>query len=163
MEYIKWNEYPTVHATRAYGEGFFLEAVQVLHGFLEAKMRDLLMVSRHGNIKHGYQDVWDITQEMGFNVLARALLVSGKLTKAEYDELQRFNSMRNRVVHKFFWEPYAKDYKGVPKKDYDLVFQMGIRLVDQIDFKAGTVLYRRQRRTRLQPTPGTARLKRHVV
>ncbi len=91
-------------------------------------------------IKRGYQEVWDITQEMGFNVLARALLVSGKLTKKEYDDLQRFNSLRNRVVHKFFLEPYEKDYKGVPKKEYDLVFQAGMRLVDQIDYKAGISL-----------------------
>jgi len=147
MEYIKWKEYPTDHASRAYREGFFLEAVQVLHGFLEAKMRDLLMVSRHGNIKRSYQEVWDITQETGFNILARALFVSGKLTKKEYDDFQKFNRLRNRVVHKFFREPYEKDYKGVPKKEYDLVFQAGMRLVDQIDHKAGSVLYRRQRRT----------------
>jgi hypothetical protein len=139
MKYIKWKEYPIDHASHAYREGFFLEAVQVLHGFLEAKMRDLLLVSRHGNIK-GYQEVWDIIQEMGFNVLARALFASGRLTKKEYDDLQRFNSLRNRVVHKFFREPYDKDYKGVPKKEYDLVFQVGMRLVDKIDYKAGSMI-----------------------
>jgi hypothetical protein len=143
-EYIKWKGYPIDHALRAYQEGFFLEAIQVLHGFLEARMRDLLMVSRHGNIKRGFQEIWDIIQEMGLNVLARALLVNGKLTKAEYNEFQRFNSMRNRVVHKFFWEPYEKHYKGVPMKEFELVFRTGIKLVDKIDFKAGTIDSRRQ-------------------
>jgi hypothetical protein len=143
IEYIKWKEYPTDHATRAYQNGFFLEAIQVLHGFLEAKMRDLLMVSRHGNIRRGFHEIWDITQEMGFNALAKTLLVSGKLTEKEYKDLQRFNSTRNRVVHKFFWEPYKKNYKGVPKKEYDHIFNTGMKLVERMDSKAGYLLYRR--------------------
>jgi len=150
IEYIGRKEYPTDHASRSYREGFFLEAIQVLHGFLEVKMRDLLMVSRHGNIRRSLQEIWDITGEMGFNVLARALFISGKLTKKEYNDIQRFNSLRNRLVHKFFWEPYGKCYKGVPKKEYDFVFNEGIRLVDQIDFKSGSILYRRKSRRRSQ-------------
>ena len=153
MDYSRWKEYPTDHAARAYRDGFFLEAIQVLHGFIEAKLRDFLMVSRHGNIKGGYQDIWDLTQEMGFNVLARALFVSGRLTKNEYEELQRFNSLRNRVVHKFFWEPYDKDFKGVPRNEYDAAFKAGSRLIEALDFKAGEVLFRRHRRT----TPRTLR------
>lgn len=145
MEYIKWKDYPTEHANRAYEEGFYLEAIQVLHGFLEAKMRDYLMVSRHGNLKRGYKEIWDITQEMGFNQLARTLFITGKLNQTEYNKLQRFNSTRNRVVHKFFWEPYEKDYKGVPKKEFDEIFQAGINLVEEMDVKAASILWRRQR------------------
>jgi hypothetical protein len=150
IEYIKWKEYPVDHASRAYREGFFLEAVQVLHGFIEVKMQELLMVSRHGNIKRSLQEVWGIAQEMGFNVLAKALFVSGKLTKKDYENLQRFNSLRNRLVHKFFLEPDEKDYKGVPKKEYDLIFQAGMKLVEQIECKTGLIMYRRQRQTSAQ-------------
>jgi len=148
MEYIKWKEYPTEHANRAYEEGFYLEAIQVLHGFLEAKMRDFLMVTRHGNLKRCYGEIWDITQEMGFHQLAKTLFVTGKLSKSEYTKLQQFNSTRNRVVHKFFWEPYEKDYKGVPKKEFDEIFQAGISLVNEMDGKAATVLWRRQKRSK---------------
>jgi hypothetical protein len=148
MKYIKWKEYPTDHAVRAYREGFFLEAIQVLHTFLEAKMRDLFMVSRHGNLSGGYREIWDVTQELGFNVLARALFASGKLTKKEYNQFQQFNSLRNKVVHKFFWEPYDKDYKGVPKKEYDQLFQVGMKLVEGVERKAGLLLHRKKGRTK---------------
>ncbi|MDD2467847.1 MAG: hypothetical protein PHI97_28035 [Desulfobulbus sp.] len=156
MEYIKWKEYPTEHANRAYEEGFYLEAIQVLHGFLEAKMRDFLMVSRHGNLKRGYGEIWDMTQEMGFHQLARTLFVTGKLSESEHAKLQRFNSTRNRVVHKFFWEPYDKDYKGVPKNEFDEIFQTGLSLVEEMDGKAATVLWRRQKRQKQTSTDNVA-------
>jgi hypothetical protein len=145
MEYIRWKECPIAHAKRAYEEGFYLEAIQVLHGFLEAKIRDFLMVSRHGNLKRGYGEIWGITQEMGFHQLAKTLFVTGNLSEPEHTQLQRFNSTRNRVVHKFFYEPYEKDYKGVPKREFDEIFEAGLSLVDVMDGKAATVLWRRQR------------------
>lgn len=146
-DFIKWTEYPTEHAIHAYREGFFVEAIQVLHGFLEAKMRDLLMVSRHGNIDGGYGNIWDVTQELSFNVLAKTLFISGKVSPNEYRDLQLFNSTRNKLIHRFFWEPHKKDYQGIPREDYDKVFQAGIHLVELMDAKAGHLMSRRKGRT----------------
>lgn len=101
-----------------------------------------------GNLKRGYREIWDITQEMGFHQLAKTLFVTGKLSELEHSKLQRFNSTRNRVVHKFLWEPYEKDYKGVPKREFDEIFQAGISLVNEMDGKAATVLWRRQKKAK---------------
>jgi hypothetical protein len=144
--FIRWKGYPTNHAMRAYREGYFVEAIQVLHGFLEAKMQELLMVSRHGNIVGSLKEVWDITQELSFNALSKALFISGRISQSEYKDLQKFNSIRNKLIHKFFLEPYEKDYQGIPKKDYDKVFHAGIDLVEFMDTKTGYLMSRRKGR-----------------
>jgi len=142
-KFIKWKLHPVEHARDAYKNGYFLEAVQILHGWIEAKLRELLMMSRHGNIRGGYSEIWDIAEETGYNYLARALLIIGKISKKEYKELQEFNSLRNKIVHKFFHDPYDKEYKGVPLKDYDRVFDSGIKLGKKMGNRSEAVLHRR--------------------
>ncbi len=82
--------------------------------------------------------------------------MTGKLSESEHAKLQRFNSTRNRVVHKFFWEPYDKDYKGVPKNEFDEIFQTGLSLVEEMDGKAATVLWRMQKRPKRASTDNVA-------
>jgi hypothetical protein len=142
-KFITWKLDPVEHARRAYKAGYFLEAIQILHGWIEAKLRELLTMARHGNIRGGYSEVWDIIEETGYNYLARALLIIGKISKKEYKELQEFNSLRNKMVHKFFYDPYDKEYKGVPLKDYDRVFDRGIKLSKKMENRSVTILHRR--------------------
>jgi hypothetical protein len=37
---------PIEHAKKAYSEGYFLEAIQVVHGFLELQMRELIYLQK---------------------------------------------------------------------------------------------------------------------
>jgi hypothetical protein len=143
--FIKWKQLPAEHARDAYKNGYFLEAIHILHGWIEAKLRELLIMSRHGNIRGGYSEVWDIAEETGYNYLTRALLIIGKISKKEYKELQEFNSLRNKIVHKLFHDPYDKEYKGVPLKDYDRVFNRGIKLSKKMENRSVAVFNRRSK------------------
>ncbi|SIS16506.1 hypothetical protein SAMN05878276_2752 [Aquipseudomonas alcaligenes] len=42
-----------------------------------------------------------------------------------------FNSMRNKIIHQIFKEPYEDIHDGVPRAEYDAVFR---RTLEQIEF-----------------------------
>jgi hypothetical protein len=144
-KFIKWKIDPVKHAYGAYKDEYYIEAIQVLHGWIEAAIRELLMMSRHGNIRRVFSEMWDIAEETGYNYLSRALLIIGKISQKEYKELQEFNSLRNKIVHKFFYEPYDKEYKGVPLKDYDRLFKRGIKLAKKMESRSESLLWRRSK------------------
>jgi hypothetical protein len=141
--FIRCENNPVEHALNAYKNAYYLEAIQIFHGWIEAKLREYLMMSRHGNIRRRYSDAWDIAEETGYNYLARALIIIEKISKNEYKGLQEFNSLRNKLVHKFFYDPYEKDYQGVSLKDYDRVFNKGIQISKKMEKRSVSVLHRR--------------------
>ena len=43
-EFIRIKEWPTDYAQTAYNQDKFIEAIQVLHGFIETKLQELLIL-----------------------------------------------------------------------------------------------------------------------
>ena len=41
--------------------------------------------------------------------------------------------MRNEVVHKYFYEPYEKEYKGIPLVKYSKIYNAVESLVNKIE------------------------------
>ncbi len=67
------------HAREAYKAGFYIEAMQVLHGWIEVRLRELLLSLRAeavGIDKH-WGRIWDMTNEIPLLAAARALFVAG--------------------------------------------------------------------------------------
>ncbi len=77
------------------------------------------------------KDTWDIADSFSFHDCLKALFVLNQITRQELDEFSKFNSMRNKVVHQIFKEPYDKIHEGVPRAEYDAIFQ---RTMEQIEF-----------------------------
>ena len=73
----------------------------------------------------------DIADSFSFHQCLKALFVLNQITKDEFSEFSKFNSLRNKVVHQIFKEPYDQVHEGVPKEDYDTLFN---RTIDQIEF-----------------------------
>jgi len=132
QEYIRIREWPSKHALKAYNEGFYVEAIQVLHGFIENQARSLLML--HGAVKSGtdLSDTWDIVDEIPFKDIVKALFAIGQFSKDDLNELLQLNSLRNKMIHRIFKEPYEKEYKGYPKEDYDKLFESALQWSEKI-------------------------------
>src|SRR4051794_6497366 len=94
MDFIRSNGWPPEHAKKAYDAGYFIEAIQVLHGWIEAKLQELMMVSSPRSEK-GLAPIWDETLELSLIPLVRILTIQGILTDGKATDLRKFNSMRN--------------------------------------------------------------------
>jgi len=127
MEYIKKKGVGTEAAEEAYKNGYYVEAIQTLHSFLEAQARSYLMLigCMHFNAKQS--DTWDLADTLSFNDTLKVLLILNQITNEQYAEFKRFNSLRNKIVHQLYKEPYAKEYLGVPKQQFDEVFKETIK------------------------------------
>lgn len=89
----------------------------------------MLVGSVHFNSKQ--KDTWDIADTISFNDCLKVLFALNQITRVELDELSEFNSLRNKIVHQIYKEPYEVVHPGVPKSEYDKVFQ---RTLYQVDF-----------------------------
>ncbi len=132
QEYIRIKEWPSKHALKAYKEGYYVEAIQVLHGFIENQARSLLML--HGAVKSGtdLSQTWDIVDEVPLKDIVKVLFAMGAFNEDEMNELLQLNSLRNKIIHRIYNEPYEKQYKGFPKVDYDRVFEIALNWSDKI-------------------------------
>jgi hypothetical protein len=121
-EYIKHNGDPAELAGEAYRLGFYVEAIQILHAFLENQARSLFMLVGCVHFESKQKEIWEIADSFSLHNCLKALLIINQITKSEFEELNEFNSMRNKVVHQIFKEPYEKAYLGVLKSDFDNIF-----------------------------------------
>jgi hypothetical protein len=135
MEYIKPNSLPWEYAQNAYNDGHYIEASQILHGYLENKLQELLMMVGSGNFNTNFKDTWDVVNQIPFIHTLKALFVIGRINKAEYNSLLKLNKMRNKIMHQLFLEPYEKDNPGIPKRDFDDVFKKSLKAVHLIEEK----------------------------
>ena len=129
-QYIKFEGVPKELAKEAYQKGFYVEAIQILHAFLENQARSLFMLVGCVHFQADQKNTWDIADTLSFHECLKALLILNQITKVQFDEFSKFNSMRNKVVHQIFKEPYDEAHFGVSKSEYDLVFS---RTLDQIE------------------------------
>jgi hypothetical protein len=131
MEYIKHIGDPSEFAQKAYQEGYFVEAIQVLHAFLENQARSLLMLVGCVHFSAAQGDTWDIADSFSLHDCLKVLFVLNQISKEEFKAFNAFNSLRNKVVHQIYKEPYDQHHEGIPKKDYDKLFN---RTLEEIDF-----------------------------
>ena len=132
QQYISQKrEAPEVLAERAYRDGFFIEAIQILHAYLENQAQELLMLVGSVHFNSSLQETWDLAETFSFHDCLNALFILNQITKTEFDEFREVNTLRNKVVHQIFKEPYEKKHLGVSKMEYDKIFH---RTLEQIDF-----------------------------
>jgi len=141
-DFIRINGLPVEHAEKAYSEGYYLEALQTLHGWLECKLRELLLMQRTKTDNHheAWASAWDASNEFSLNNAAKVLLVIGVITENEHNRIKKFNRLRNNLVHKMFYDPYNENWKGVPYEEIEEAFKSGVLLSEEIEFKSGEVL-----------------------
>lgn len=129
-QYIRPKKWPMDHAKEAYKAGYYIEAIQVLHGWIEVKLRELLISLRAeaaGHDRH-FAHIWDMTNDISLLNAAKALFIAGVISEAQYSRIQAFNRVRNNLIHKFFFDPYEKPYPGIPKREYRAALHAGDRL-----------------------------------
>jgi hypothetical protein len=130
-QHIRYRDDPKILAEQAYSQGFYVEAIQLLHAYLENQAQSLFMLVGSVHFKAEQEDTWDVADSFPFHQCIKALFVLNQITKDEFTEFSKFNSLRNKVVHQIFKEEYEYAHKGVPKEEYDTIFH---RTLDQIDF-----------------------------
>lgn len=120
---------PIEHARRAYDAGYLVEALQVLHGFIELQTRELIMSNR---AKEGPHEEFDLAYEsmfeIPFNIAIKVLFIQRVLTKAERDRLISFNSIRNKLIHRLYTDESIRSEQS----EYDAGFGAGIELIEML-------------------------------
>jgi hypothetical protein len=132
-EHIRINKWPADHAKDAYDSGYYIEALQTLHGWLEIKMRELLQLQRVEieavpRREEERARIWNMTEELSLIQITKTLYITGIISEAIHDRINTFNRVRNNLIHKLFHDPYEKVYKSIPKLEYDLAFNEGVEL-----------------------------------
>jgi len=135
-EFIRIKHWPTDHAEKAYKNGNYIEALQVLHGWIESNLQGLFHLYGVIDCNQDSKKIWDIVNQINFINVAKVLYILNVLSENEYQQSIKFNSLRNQLIHKIFHDPYEKIYTGISKKEYDNVFKQGLKLADIIRLKA---------------------------
>ncbi len=131
-EYIKIRKWPADHAQEAYDAGYYIEALQTLHGWMEVKLRELLHMQRAKPDACGkdkdWARSWNMSNDLSLNNIAKALFVVGPLPEDTLNRILSFNRVRNNLIHKLYLDPYEEPFLGIPKEEYDVAFRDGIDL-----------------------------------
>lgn len=134
-EFIRLKEWPTEYAQKAYRKKHYIEAMQVLHGFIETKLQELLLLTGTMDYKKETSEIWNIANQISLIHCVKVLYILGQIEQNEYQSILKFNSMRNQIVHRLFHETYEEGIKGVPKKDFDAIFKQGLTLCNLLQRK----------------------------
>lgn len=132
-EYIRIKEWPTEYAQGAYNQKNYIEAIQVLHGFIETKLQELLILV--GSKSNNMEEIWDVANQISLIHCVKVLFIVGEISKKEYQDIIFFNKMRNQIVHGLFHDTYENGVKGVSRKKFDLAFNKGMDLCDNLQRK----------------------------
>jgi hypothetical protein len=139
---IWFAKYPSHHAQSAFKAGYYVEALQVLHGWLEVKHQEWLLLSRHKNTRGSVEEVWDAAFGIPLLQAAKALFVTGKMPKSTFDTVCKFNSMRNKVIHQMFHEKYESGAVPISFKDCEKTFAVGLKLCERLENRLATLATR---------------------
>lgn len=131
MEYIRPKKYPDELAIEAYESGHYIEAIQLIHGWLENQAQQLILLVGSIHFDSKSKDIWDTTDSFSFNICIKILFVLNQITQDQFSEFREFNSMRNKIIHQIFTPPREEIWKGIPKDQFDKVFN---RSIEQVDF-----------------------------
>ncbi len=75
---------------------------------------------------------WDIANQIPLLHVARCLYVQGDISKALFDSIALFNSMRNKLTHRIFVEPYSGNSIAPTHVDCEKAFTSGCALCDEL-------------------------------
>lgn len=129
-DYIKIPYPPEEHVRKAYSNGYFIEAIQVVHGFIELQLRELLFLQTKVPGPHQDFDLAvDTMYEIPLGVAVKILFIQKALSKEERDKLIHFNKTRNNIVHKIFYDTAHKGQTGYHRKDFDKAYRAGLELM----------------------------------
>ena len=125
--YIKQSRHPGDAAKMAYEKGYFVEAIQILHAWFENQARELVMLVGAVQFKADLDDTWDLTDSFSFHDCIKILFIMNQISRTEYEAFSELNRLRNRMIHDIYKEPCDKEYLGIPKKDFDSVFEKSLK------------------------------------
>ncbi len=118
---------PDELAKKAHDDGYYIEAIQVIHGWLENQARSFLMLVGCVHFKSEQSETWDLSDTISLNDTLKVLRILNQISTEEFTNFKKFNSLRNKIVHQYYKEPYEKEYHGIPEREYDEVFEETIR------------------------------------
>jgi len=137
---VRLKDFPPHHSLNAYKLGFYFEAVTVLHGYTESRMRELFHLHATKISRKPLGLTWDVNERLSYIALAHVLFVLQFIDKTEYNVLTGFNAMRNELIHKHFHEPYDDFYYGVSKKKLASCYKQTLKITDKIERKSEGLL-----------------------
>lgn len=127
---------PVEHARNAYSAGYFVEAIQIIHGFVELQARELLMLNRSSKGAHEYFDIaYDSMFDISLNVAIKVLFIQKVISKEERDKLMFFNKTRNNLIHRIYTDDRVGQNSGFPKSEYDKGFDDRVELINILNEK----------------------------
>jgi hypothetical protein len=134
-DYIKITDWVTNHAQKAYDTQFYIEAIQVLHGWIQNKLQELLILT--GCIDHNSEmsKIWDMANEFDLYKLANTLYILSQINEHQFQMIIKFNKFRNTIIHNIYKDPYERVNPGIKKELYDEAFQIGIKLSEILQNK----------------------------
>jgi hypothetical protein len=143
--YIQIGYWPYDHAKKAYADGYFIEAIQVIHGCIERQLRELIFLQRakpgpHENFDLAYDSMLEIPLNLAVKILFIQKVISNKIR----DRLITFNKARNNIIHKIYFDKASGNWHGYPKAQYDRAFNDGLKLIILLEDKVHTFASRRK-------------------
>lgn len=117
------------HAQEAYKNGYYIEAIQVLHGSIEEYMRQLLLIagSHQEQTHQDYPDRWDTANRLSYIQAAQALYVFTVIPQSLHETLMAFNRIRNMLLHTLFSEKYSAEH-GIDMEKIAEAVKLGTEL-----------------------------------
>jgi hypothetical protein len=128
--YIHIDYFPYDYAKKAYDDGYFIEAIQVIHGCIERQLCELIFHNRSTPGPHANFDLaYDLMLEVSLNVAVKVLFIQKVLSQKERDNILNFNKTRNNIIHKIYFDTSNGAWQGYPKSQYDKAFDDGLKLM----------------------------------
>lgn len=84
---IRIKEWPTDYARKAYKRKHYIEAIQVLHGFIETKLQELLILTGTIDYKKETSEIWDIANQISLIHCVKILFILEQVTQKEYQSI----------------------------------------------------------------------------
>ena len=129
-KYVKYGVWPPDHAQKAFDDGYYIEAIQITHSWIECKLQELIILTGSIDFNSTASKTSDIINEnIGYRNAAHFLYTISQLTEKEYQDLLNFNSKRNKIIHDLFYRPWViDDKKEIPITVFETAIKKGIDL-----------------------------------
>jgi len=131
--FIRVDYIPDKHAKKAYSKGYFIEAIQVIHGCIERQLRELIFAQGNSKPHENFDLAVDSMYEVSFNTAVKVLFIQKAISKKIRDRLLNFNKTRNGIIHKIYFDTASSSWKGFPKSQYDSAYKDGLELITMLE------------------------------
>jgi len=122
MEYIKIQGNPLRLVRQIYDQGFYSEAIHVLHAYIENQARSLLVGLGHSHFNCELRSVVAISELISVNDCIAVLCVLNQISSEKFEEINKTMLKYPKFARKIFKTPYEEIYVGLNKQDYDEFF-----------------------------------------